>query len=256
MARAWDSAKFNSAYAKYFYDERFPFGTPAYYARYISRYRMLLEQYAALAPAQPVDVLDIGGGQLAMLAHELWRDRAWVADLPGQPQLDYLKPLGVNPLPWNLCKDDQPSRGQFDFIFFSEVIEHLPLPGHVVLERLRVALKPGGMLICSTPNLYRLRNVVHLALGLPIFDHMQVAGNGSLGHVIEYSRDDLQWQFEKAGFAKCTVDYRQMHHSPNNPLFRVMSWIGYPLFLVPRFRDNLVAIGSAPSGPGGQKASA
>jgi hypothetical protein len=70
--------------------------------------------------------------------------------------------------------------------------------------------------------------------------------SGSLGHVIEYSRDHLQWQFKKAGFKDCHVEYCQMHHAPTNPVARIMSWIGYPLFLVPHFRDNLLAIAHAP----------
>jgi SAM-dependent methyltransferase len=251
MGRTWDASAFDRAYVGCLCNGRFPFGTPEYYARYRSRYKMLLERFAELAPPEPVDVLDIGGGQLALLAKTLWKDRAWVADLPGQPQLAYLEPLGVEPLIWNLCSQDQPTTERFDFIFFSEVIEHLPIPGHVVLERLRLALRPGGTVICSTPNLYRPRNIVHLALGLPIFDNMQVPGADSLGHVIEYSRDGLQWQFEKAGFNNCSVEYRQMHHSPTNPLFRMMSWVGYPLFLIPRFRDNLLAVGSSPAASNG-----
>jgi 2-polyprenyl-3-methyl-5-hydroxy-6-metoxy-1,4-benzoquinol methylase len=126
------------------------------------------------------------------------------------------------------------------------LIEHLPLPGHVVLQRLRRALKPGGMLICSTPNVARMRNILHLVLGRPIMDHMDLPGPNSLGHVIEYSRDDLQWQLEKAGFRDCTVEYHQMHHLPVKPVHRVLSCMGYPLFLVPHFRDNLVAVAVAP----------
>ena len=60
---------------------------------------------------------------------------------------------------------------KFDFVFFSEVIEHLPIPGYIVLGRLRKVLRPGGVIICTTPNLYRLKNVLYMALGLPIFDY-------------------------------------------------------------------------------------
>jgi SAM-dependent methyltransferase len=208
---------------------------------------MLLERFCELAPADPVDVLDVGGGQLSLLASKIWNDRCWVSDLPGEPQLEYLRQFGITPLIWNLCKQEQACVARFDFIFFSEVIEHLPIPGYLPLQLLRKALKPGGTLICSTPNLYRLRNVVQMALGRPIFDHWQEAGNGSLGHVMEYSRDHLRWQLERAGFEDSVVEYRQMHHSPTDPVYRVMSWIGYPLFMVPRFRDNLVAVATAPT---------
>jgi SAM-dependent methyltransferase len=246
MARVWDPSTFDSAYGQFICQSSFPFGTPAYYARYRSRYKALLERFAELAPPGPIDVLDVGGGQLALLANKIWADRASVADLPGQPQLEYLQRLGISPVQWNLCNAEQPCLDQFDFVFFSEIIEHLPVPGHVVLERLRKAMKRGGTLICSTPNLHRLRNVVQLTLGLPLFDHMRVPEEGSLGHVIEYSRDALQWQLERAGFERCHVEYRQLHHSPMQPVHRVLSWIGYPLFLVPHFRDNLLAVACAP----------
>ena len=68
---------------------------------------------------------------------------------------------GVEAIHWNLCKSEPPISGKFDFVFFSEVIEHLPIPGYIVLERLRKVLRPGGVIICTTPNLYRLRNVVY-----------------------------------------------------------------------------------------------
>jgi len=246
MARLWDSKEFDAAYDRLICDSHYPFGTPEYYARYKSRYSALVERFCELAPPQPVDVLDVGGGQLALLVSTLWKDRTAVSDLPGQPQLEYLQKFGVTPVPWNLCTGMQPVTGQYDFVFFSEVIEHLPIPGYIALRQLRLALRSGGILICSTPNLHRVRNIVYMACGLPIFDHMQEAGDGSLGHVIEYSAEHLRWQLERAGFQQCSVEYRQMHHSPTRPLHRMMAALGYPLFLVPRFRDNLLAVASAP----------
>jgi len=105
---------------------------------------------------------------------------------------------GVKTVHWNLCTSEPPFTRKFDAVFFSEVIEHLPIPGHVVLERLRKVLRPGGVIICTTPNLYRLRNVVYMTFGLPIYDYFRIPDDDTgLSHVIEYSRDHLQWQFEK-----------------------------------------------------------
>jgi SAM-dependent methyltransferase len=245
MMRAWDARKFDSVYSE-FVCPHFGLSAPADYCfRYRSRYKRLIKEFCNLAPSAPLDVLDIGGGQLALLCKKLWNDRACVADLRSS-LFAYLETQGVETVQWNLCEPAQPLVARFDFIFFSEVIEHLPLPGHVVLERLRKALKPNGVLICSTPNFYRLHNVIYVALGLRIHDYFRMPEDRSLEHVIEYSRDHLQWQFNKAGFTDCRVQYCQMHHSPTNPVFRIMSWMGYPLFLVPRFRDNLLAIARAP----------
>jgi SAM-dependent methyltransferase len=245
MARAWDAKKFSSLYSE-FVCPYFVGSQPADYCfRYRSRYKRLMKRFCDLASPIPMDVLDIGGGQLALLCKKLWNDRACATDLDRR-LFPYLESHGVETVQWNLCQPEQPLVARFDLIFFSEVIEHLPLPGHVVLEKLRRALKPNGIVICSTPNLCRLRNVVFIALGLPIQDYFRMPEGGSLGHVIEYSRDHLYWQFQKAGFKDCRIDYCQMHHSPNNPVFLIMSWIGYPLFLVPHFRDNLLAIARAP----------
>jgi len=218
---------------------------PSYYPRYRTRYYRILKQFADLAPPPPSAVLDIGGGQLAVLASALWGDHCTAADIGGE-HLDYVASLGVRPVRWNLCSEEQPLSAEFDIVFFSEVIEHLPIPGHIVLERLRKCLKPGGYLLCTTPNLYRLRNIVYMATGVQIFDYFRIPDERGLGHVLEYSHDHLKWQFERAGFHDVRVEFQQFHHHPHRLAARLMSWMFYPLFLVPRFRDNLVAVGRAP----------
>jgi len=244
MSRALNSKEFDSVYSE-FISPRFGMLVPDYCIRYRSRFKTLIKRFCDLASPDPMDVLDIGGGQLALLCKKLWNDRACVADLLPY-HFAYLESQGVETVLWNICEPEQPLVARFDVIFFSEVIEHLPIPGHIVLEKLRRALKPNGIVICSTPNYYRARNLVFFALGLRIQDYFRMPEGGSLGHVMEYSRDHLQWQFKKAGFKDCRIDHCQMHHSPINPISRIMSWIGYPLFLIPRFRDNLLAVAHAP----------
>jgi SAM-dependent methyltransferase len=213
---------------------------PHYYPRYRTRYHRLLSEYAKLAPESPCNVLDIGGGQFAVLAKSLWGDTCTAADIGGE-HLEYVASLGIRTVRWNLCSNEQPFNSEFDVVFFSEVIEHLPIPGHVVLERLRNCLLPGGLLLCSTPNLYRLRNIVYLAAGVPIFDNFRIPDQRGLGHVLEYSKSHLEWQLERAGFCDINVAFHQFHHHPNRLAPRILSWMFYPLFLVPRLRDNLVA---------------
>lgn len=244
MVRILDRKKFFTLYEKLICRGKFN-EIPEYYPRYRSRYETLLQKYSCLAQSDPQCILDIGGGQLALLCKELWKDDAYAVDIGGE-HLKYLDSQGVKVEKWNLVNGNQLFDAKFDFIFFSEVIEHLPIPGHIVLEKLKLALKPGGTLICSTPNLYRLRNVVYMILGKQIYDYFRFPENRGLGHVLEYSHDHLQWQFERAGLKECKVEFCQMHHWPNNLAFRLIYLLGSPLFLVSRFRDNLVAIGKAP----------
>ena len=245
MAREWDDDKFEQSFTDLIVGGTF-LEEPHYYPRYKSRYKHLLQRFAAMAPREPQDVLDVGGGQLALLCKAMWNDRAHAADIGGD-HLAYLRSKGVDTTAWNLCSDEQPFDSRFDYIFFSEVIEHLPIPGHLVLERLHKSLKPGGTLLCSTPNLYRVRNIVFMLTGKKIFDNFRMPTDHGLGHVLEYSEPHLRWQFKTAGFDDTTIDFVQMHHWPNRLLFRVLYALGSVVFLVPLYRDNLVAIASRSS---------
>ncbi|SNS67310.1 Methyltransferase domain-containing protein [Geodermatophilus saharensis] len=229
--------------------------TPDYYVRYRSRYEAVLHRFAAEAGPPPLDVLEVGGGQLAFMAHHLWGDRTVVADV-SRTCFPTLASAGIPCLRWNLAKDDGPDPvedadrgtvdGPFDVVLCSEVLEHLPVPGHVALARLRRRLRPGGLLLLTTPNLYRLRNVVFLATGRPLFDVFDTPSDDGFGHVLEYSREHLDWQLRRAGFTDATVDLVDFGHVPNRRLDRVLSAAGRPLRAVPRFRDNLVVVATAP----------
>jgi SAM-dependent methyltransferase len=216
-----------------------------YYPRYRSRYEAVLRVFARMSRDEPVDLLEIGGGQLAALATRMWKDRSTVGDLT-DTCFPTLRAEGVDTFVCNLAKNDLPAGASFDVILLSEVIEHLPVPGHIALRRLRGALRPGGFLVCTTPNLYRLRNVVFLALGRPIFDHFDEPGDAGSGHVLEYSAEHLYWQFEQAGFTDIQLSLQEFAHSPNRRSDRVLSWLGKPLLHLPRFRDNLLVTAVAP----------
>jgi 2-polyprenyl-3-methyl-5-hydroxy-6-metoxy-1,4-benzoquinol methylase len=248
MARSWNPKQFDTLWERFICQDELHFGGRDYYRRYRSRYKTCTQRLAMLAPTTPLDVLDIGGGQHALMCNKLWGDRAVLADIAGAQLLhQYMEKHGVPVYIWNVCTSDAPFSDKFDVIFFSEVIEHLPIPGFISLERLRKVLRPGGLIICTTPNLYRLRNVFCMAFGLKIFDYFQLPNEeDSLGHVIEYSRDHLLWQFEKAGFNQINIEHCQMHHLPTNPFFRPLALLGYPLHVVPRWRDNLLAIAQSP----------
>jgi SAM-dependent methyltransferase len=237
--RAFDRKSFDSAYQTYVCNGQFQ-EDGDYYPRYVARYRDLLKIYASLVPSGPQRVLDVGGGQLALLSSKIWSDEGHVADIGGA-HLDYLSSVGLTTYKWNLCEGNAPFQGHFDVIFFSEVVEHLPIPAHVVFQRLRSLLMPGGLLICTTPNLYRLRNVIYMACGIQIFDYFRMPTDKGLGHVVEYSADHLAWQLEEAGFKDVSIRFHNIAHSPINPVFRALYWLGKPLLLFPRFRDCLIA---------------
>ena len=217
---------------------------PGYYPRYRSRYECIVKYFASVAPEQPADVLDIGGGQFAVLVKEIWQDRAAMADIDRE-HMEAMAKTGFRTLHWNLLEDKQPATAEFDVIIMSEVIEHLPIPSHIVLERLRKALRPGGVLICSTPNLYRWRNIIYLLLGKSPFDHFHYPVDSGLGHQLEFSEEHLHWQLERAGFREIRIDRVSLPHAPKSFLFRVLKWLAWPMTWFPRYRDCLVAVAKA-----------
>jgi 2-polyprenyl-3-methyl-5-hydroxy-6-metoxy-1,4-benzoquinol methylase len=243
MARPFDRRTFREVFDRWIVAGSFN-EEPSYYPRYRSRYEAILERFAQMAAPNPLRVLDIGGGQHALLAKKLWNDDTTVADVT-EDHLNYVREQGVETIRWDLSREEPPFSDSFDAIIFSEVIEHLPCAGYIALERLRHCLRPGGFLICTTPNFYRLRNLVYLAMNKPIFDHFRRPDAGGGGHVIEYDVARLHRQFDEAGFKDIAVDRRRFPHNPTSPVFRMMYWLGQPLFLMPRFRDYLLAVARA-----------
>src|ERR1700748_102706 len=89
MARQWKPHDFDSLYERHICREEIQFGGVAYYRRYRSRCKECIKRFAALAPAHPFDVLDICGGQLALMCTKFWSDHGTVVDFPG-PRLLYM----------------------------------------------------------------------------------------------------------------------------------------------------------------------
>ena len=217
-----------------------------YYVRYRSRYESLVTTYAALGGGGPFDVLEVGGGQHALLAHALFADRATVADLPG-PHLDYLSSHGMSTVQWDLLTDEQPFREAFDRVFLCEVMGHLPVPPYQYLDRLCRALRPGGVLLVSTPNLHRLRNIALLLAAQEPFGPFATPEPGTWrGSFLDFSASHLRWQLERAGFAHVTIERREFGHRASSPAARLANLALRPLTLIPYLRYNLVATAIRP----------
>jgi SAM-dependent methyltransferase len=74
--------------------------------------------------------------------------------------------LGIEPL-WADAGEPFPLDGEtFDVVVLGELLEHLPLPERTVAEARRV-LRPGGSLIGSVPNAFRLKSRLRYLAGRP-----------------------------------------------------------------------------------------
>ena len=96
-----------------------------------------------------------------------------------------------------------------DLVILQEVIEHIPQPPYVVLEKIRTMLAPGGLLFLTTPNGHRFRNVLYMLAGREIVDIYRYPCPGdALGHQHEYTMKQMLWQAREAGFEVRSAIYQ------------------------------------------------
>lgn len=88
--------------------------------------------------------------------------------------------------------------GAFDLIVFSEVLEHLQGNPHHAFGELLRALRPGGRMVLTTPNLARLASRLRLALGRTPLETVGPPGWG--GHFREYTLHEVRALAVSAGF--------------------------------------------------------
>lgn len=101
---------------------------------------------------------------------------------------------------FNAEEDEFPyADGTFDLVLFCEMIEHMLMDPLATLRQIHRILRPGGVLILTTPNVARLENVLRLLHGANLYD--PYSGYGPYGrHNREFTRHELHRLLEFAGF--------------------------------------------------------
>lgn len=119
----------------------------------------------------------------------------------------------------NVEKDELPE-GKYDYIVFSEVIEHLNYNPYSTLVKLFKALKPGGIILMSTP-MKEMREHLEACTGrycaYAHYRDIPEAWNGYTfldAHNYLYAQYELMQLFHEVGFLvhECFPVYRGRHH--------------------------------------------
>ena len=110
-------------------------------------------------------VLDLGCRSGALTRHFLEGNEVVGLDVD-RAALAKAQALGIEPVEGDV-EDPLPfADASFDAVVAGELLEHLQLPEALVLEARRV-LRPGGVLVGSVPNAFRLQSRLRFLRGRP-----------------------------------------------------------------------------------------
>jgi SAM-dependent methyltransferase len=140
------------------------------YAEPHPRHRVFVDAYERHRRplARPMDVLDVGCGEHAVLAGAIQDpDRYHGVDIKASIAAGIERYASVDLESGELASAFPEAR--FDVVFCGEVLEHMFSPDRL-LRQLASVLRPDGLLVLSTPNLAYWVNRLLLLLGIsPLF---------------------------------------------------------------------------------------
>lgn len=216
-----------------------------YYRMADERFWKSFQKIESLALRPDATVLDIGGGIMAVLLNTLLGYKAIVGDVTALAQED-VQTAGLEFVAVDLFRDDAPAVEPVDLVVLQEVIEHIPQPPYLVLNRIRKMLKPGGYLFLTTPNGHRLRNLLYMVFGKEILGHYKYPGPGeALGHQHEYTLAQMRWQMENSELEPISAEYYEDGFKGASTKARIAWTVTKPATLVPHWRNGLMLVGRA-----------
>lgn len=142
-----------------------------------------------------------------------------------------------------------------DIVLCTEIIEHLDYSDMIALMRsCRAALKPGGILICTTPNILFLGYRVLFALGrwdsLHHNDEPDRVAQGLTGHTIYYDAKRLTRLLKLLNYSDIAATTFNTGHGPSQYRNLFTRTAAITLFalshIIPSSRQVLLVVASKP----------
>jgi 2-polyprenyl-3-methyl-5-hydroxy-6-metoxy-1,4-benzoquinol methylase len=211
-----------------------------------TRFKILIDYIETCLP-RGARILEVGAGYSVVLLYlkEIGY-HVQASELP--PCLDAFSAVllehDIAVTPWDLHLDDEPLAGQhFDVVLASEILEHLQMSLRSAIARLARLLTHEGRLIVTTPNLYRMNNLLKIARGHNInepFTDQAVWRNGIVVDNRTHPREPVRTELVQALTEnRLRVIHTDMFNS--HPRRRLVRWLyaAWPK----RFRDHIMLVG-------------
>ena len=134
----------------------------------------------------------------------------------------------------------------FDLVLSCEVLEHLPISPYDHFRALRRYLKPGAVLIVTTPNLSSFQNIIRLMKGRSILPPAaEVFGPVNYGHEHIhrriYTAEEVRCDMRKSGVVPVLTIYF-VERGYNRVGLR--EWVSLAAeMIVPKWREQLIIAG-------------
>lgn len=174
----------------------------------------LLKQFAG----QKSSVLEIGSTPpvLTGAAKQMGYDMVGI-DLAPDRFGEAIDKLGLDVRPCDIESEPLPaSDASFDVVLINEVFEHLRINPIFTLSEINRVLKPGGVLLLSTPNLRSADGLINLlfhdaghSCQRGVYEqYSKLNSLGHMGHVREYTVSEVVDFLDHLGFAASEIIYR------------------------------------------------
>lgn len=221
--------------------------------------QMLNRHHTAVAePAMQAVDIGLFPGTWIQLARHFWSDMAWSGvglciseAFQKWAKKEKIELFEVDMDPFYAKSGAQTKLpfedGSLDLVVASEIFEHLISPLLFLQETSR-SLKPGGLMLLTTPNVSNIGAIVRLLRGESNYERLErspmfLAEDEWRGHIRFYSKAEMRWLADRYGFD--LIDHCYYHDDYPLSALRhrdakavVNRWIRRAFGIVPWFRGG------------------
>jgi SAM-dependent methyltransferase len=188
------------------------------------------------------NLLEVGYGFLHSLiaAHYLGYQNLFGIDINIDENVlnEVIKKFNFTLKQCDLAKDKIPfATSFFNFVLLTETLEHFNFHPRRAIDELYRVLKPGGLLIITTPNLFRLNNRIKFCLRKSIYDDIK---KEEIIHYREYSSSEIKYLLREAGFKDIKISYADFRYPDRNKFNKLVNEIFG--FFFSSLRPNIIAL--------------